>query len=136
MIVEVIVGLIMGAITGMGIGGAGLLVLWLTEFRGLSQLDAQGVNLLFFVASSVAALSIHNRKRRLPLKEASIAVAFAVSGSFFGVRLAHLLPEATVRHIFGWMLIVTGTLAAVKQIMSFLRKRRNRKKRSDVGQKL
>ena len=132
MIVEIIVGLIMGAITGMGIGGAGLLVMWLTEFRDLSQLDAQGVNLLFFVASSVAALSVHNRKRRLPLKFAGVAAAFAVTGSFFGVKLAHFLPDTTVRHIFGWMLIVTGILAMGKQITSFVRKRR---RKGEVGEK-
>ena len=58
----------MGTLTGMGIGGGGLLVLYLTAMDGVGQLAAQGCNLLFFVYASAASLFVHNKKRNLNIK--------------------------------------------------------------------
>lgn len=111
---DILAGLFMGIITGMGIGGGGLLVLYLTAFRGLGQLAAQGCNLLFFVFASAASLFIHNKRRQLDFKLIGIAAALALIGAQAGVRLAQILPEETVRHLYGWMLIIAGSLTGVR----------------------
>ena len=41
-------------LSGMGVGSAGLFVLYLTAFAGLSQLQAQGLTLVFFLLSAHA----------------------------------------------------------------------------------
>ena len=114
---DIIAGLFMGVLTGMGIGGGGLLVLYLTGVDGLSQLQAQGCNLLFFVFASVSSLYVHQRKRKLDFGMIGMAAILAVAGSFVGTMLTGVLPEETVRHIFGWMLVIAGALAGVKVIM-------------------
>ena len=114
MIWDILAGLFMGAMTGMGIGGGGLLVLYLTEFRGLDQLAAQGCNLLFFVFSSAAGLFVHNRKRKLDFKIIGIAAGLAVIGSQIGVKLTGVLPENVLRTAYGWMLIIAGTIAVLR----------------------
>lgn len=113
---DILAGLIMGTLTGMGIGGGGLLVLYLTGVRGMSQLVSQGCNLLFFVISSAAALFIHNRKRKFDFRLIGIAAALAVIGAQAGVLLSGVLPEETVRHLYGWMLVAAGTLSGVRLI--------------------
>ena len=44
----------------LGMGGGGVLLIYLTVFQNMAQLDAQGMNLLFFLP--IAALSGWNRK--------------------------------------------------------------------------
>lgn len=113
---DIIAGLFMGSLTGMGIGGAGLLVLYLTEFAGLTQLQAQGCNLLFFVYASAASLYVHSRRRRLDFRLIGAAALLAALGSRLGVGLAGVLPEQSVRQMYGWMLVLTGVIAGVRVV--------------------
>jgi hypothetical protein len=46
-------------LSGLGVGSAGLLVVYLTAIEHQAQLTAQGLNLLFFLFSSGAALTVH-----------------------------------------------------------------------------
>ncbi len=114
MIWDIFAGIFMGTLTGMGIGGGGLLVLYLTGVDGMGQLAAQGCNLLFFVFASVASLFIHNKKRNLDYRLIGAAALLAILGSQIGVRLTGVLPEETVRHMFGWMLILAGGIAGLR----------------------
>lgn len=116
MIWDILAGIFMGTLTGMGIGGGGLLVLYLTAIDGVGQLQAQGCNLLFFVFSSAAALFIHNKKRTLDFRLIGTAALLAVIGSRIGVSLTGIIPEETVRHMFGWMLVLAGIAAGVRVI--------------------
>lgn len=114
MFFDILAGILFGALTGMGIGGGGLLVLYLTWVSGMSQLDAQGCNLLFFVFASAASLFIHNRKRKLDFRLIGISALFALIGAQIGIRLAGVLPEGLIRRMFGWMLISAGTVTGIR----------------------
>ena len=56
-----VVGLLTGVLSGCGIGGGSLLLLWLTLVQDMPQFTAGGINLLYFLActtvSSTAARS-------------------------------------------------------------------------------
>ena len=56
-VIDILAGILIGTLTGMGIGGGGLLVIYLTAVRGMPQLSAQGCNLLFFIFAASASLS-------------------------------------------------------------------------------
>ena len=114
MIWNILAGIFMGTLTGMGIGGGGLLVLYLTEVCEVGQLAAQGCNLLFFVFSSAASLYIHSRRRNLDYGMIGIAALLAVVGAQMGVRLTTVISEESVRHLYGWMLVIAGTVAGLR----------------------
>ena len=42
-------GALSGVIGALGMGGGGVLIIFLSAFAGLDQLKAQGINLLFFL---------------------------------------------------------------------------------------
>ena len=46
-----VVGLLTGVLSGCGIGGGSLLLLWLTLVQDMPQFTAGGINLLYFLAS-------------------------------------------------------------------------------------
>ena len=67
-------------LSGMGVGSAGLFVLYLTAFAGLSQLQAQGLNLVFFLLSAGASFLYHVRRRQIPWGLVAFLILCAVPG--------------------------------------------------------
>ena len=55
--VSLIVGTALGFLSGLGVGGGSLLILWLTLVLGMEQGEARTVNLLFFLPAAAVALS-------------------------------------------------------------------------------
>ena len=56
-------GLICGVLSGFGIGGGSLLMVWMTAVLSMEQKTAQGVNLLYFLPTAAAALIFHAKNR-------------------------------------------------------------------------
>ena len=109
MTVGFLVTLAVALLAGLGVGSAGLFMTWLTLVEKLPQLTAQGINLIFFIFSSGAALAIHVFRTPL-LWQSLIPLLFSGAiGSFLGVALASALPQLLLRRIFGYMLIFLGT---------------------------
>ncbi len=103
-----IITLLVAALSGMGVGSAGLFVTWLTVVLHVPQMTAQGINLIFFIFSSGASLVIHTFRTPLLWQTLIPLILAGALGSFFGVSLAALLPQLLLRRIFGSMLIFLG----------------------------
>ena len=52
-------GLATGILSGFGVGGGTLLLIYMTTFAGVPQNLAQGINLLYFLPTAAAALPAH-----------------------------------------------------------------------------
>ena len=55
----ILIGLLSGIISGMGIGGGTLLIPALTVFMKHSQIDAQMINLIYFIPTALFAVIFH-----------------------------------------------------------------------------
>lgn len=106
---------LIAVLTGMGVGSAGLLVIYLTMFAGVSQIEAQGMNLLFFLFASSASVCVHLIKRRLPLWPILILSLSGTLFAFLGAKTALVLPQQTARRLFGGMLIVSGMISLARR---------------------
>ena len=111
----VLIILVLGVLSGLGVGSAGLLVLWLTLAQDLPQLTAQGLNLLFFISSASAAAILHAFRTRLPLKCILWMLPTGLVGALLGAHLATLLPQALLRRFFGLFLLLCGTYTLCKK---------------------
>ncbi len=108
MVVAILASFIIAALSGMGVGGGGLFVIYLSLLTDTPQLMAQGMNLLFFLFSSGAALPIHLLRRRL-LPGVIVTMAIGgLLGSFLGTMLSAYVEGGLLRKIFGMMLVVSG----------------------------
>lgn len=103
-----VVAFLIAALSGLGIGSGGLLVIYLTLVEGADQLIAQGINLLFFLFSSGASLVFHFKKRRLFGGVILIMSLAGLVGSAAGSLLALSLPSHILRRLFGGMLTASG----------------------------
>ena len=94
-ILQFLIGILIASLAGMGVGGGGLLVIWLIFIANMSAPTAQGINLVFFIVSALCALPLHIKKRRLPWSRILFYTATALPGAWIGCRLASVLPEMT-----------------------------------------
>ncbi len=113
-ILDLAAGLFFGALAGMGIGGGGLIVIYLTLFRDYSQTDAQCTNLVFFTVAAAASLFIHFRKRKIKFFPVIFLTLGGLFGSFAGAHVTTLIPQDITRKLFGIMLVTTGLITFVK----------------------
>ncbi len=108
MTVGFFVTLIVALLAGLGVGSAGLFMTWLTLVEKIPQLTAQGINLIFFIFSSGAALAIHVFRTPLLWQSLIPLIVSGAGGSFLGASLATVLPQAVLRRLFGFVLIFLG----------------------------
>ncbi len=95
-------------LSGLGLGSAGIFVRYLTFVAGLPQVEAQGINLLFFLLSGGISLCLHVQHRRIPWRMVMFLTACALPGTLVGAYVARLLDGEIVRRLFGGMLVVSG----------------------------
>ncbi len=107
MIGAFLVFLALATLSGLGVGSAGLPVIYLTLIEKLPQLQAQGVSLAFFLFSSGAALLVH-LLRTPPLRAVWLLLPTGILGAFIGSALAGVLPQSLLRTLFAFFLILTG----------------------------
>jgi uncharacterized membrane protein YfcA len=101
-------GLVCGVISGFGIGGGSLLMVWMTAVEGLAQHTAQGINLLYFLPTAAAALVLHVKNRYVKW---AVVLPAAISGSVVSALTALLaagLEASLLRRIFGVFLLLVG----------------------------
>ena len=108
LLITVLAAFFAAILSGLGIGSAGLFVLYLTLIAGYSQPEAQALNLLFFLLSAGAALLLHIRERKIPVRVALFLVACAIPGALIGSYLVRILDASLIRKLFGGMLVITG----------------------------
>ena len=95
-----VVGLLTGVLSGCGIGGGSLLLLWLTLVQDMPQFTAGGINLLYFLACAPAALVSHLKNHLIDRGAVKFCVPFGAMTSLRLVcrrRDGHLPAPAAVR---------------------------------------
>lgn len=107
-IIAILVGTATGILSGFGIGGGSLLMLYLTICAGMPQYQAGGLNLLYFIACAPAALISHI-KNHLVHKQAAIwGILAGVPASVLAALAAAKLNTDWLRRAFGVFLLYTG----------------------------
>ena len=117
-IATVLVSFAGGVLAGLGVGSGGITVVYLTFALGLSQIDSQLQNLIFFVASSVAALIINLIKRRLIPGVVFPLVAGGCVFSFGMSVIAKEISSETLGRAFGIFMTLLGVFSLISSVKS------------------
>jgi uncharacterized membrane protein YfcA len=110
LLILVAIGIVTGAMAGMlGIGGAIIMIPALVYFLGFSQQMAQGTSLAVMLPPiGIIAAYNYYQAGHVNLKYALILAAFFLVGSYFGSKFALNLPQATLKKIFGVLLLLVA----------------------------
>ena len=101
-------------LSGLGVGSGGLLVIYLTLLGAVPQLQAQGINLVFFLFSAGTSMLVHVSRRRLLPGLCILLIAAGIPGTLIGSWLASLLPAAALGKLFGAFLVTAGLMTLTR----------------------
>ena len=104
----VIVGTVLGFLSGLGTGGGSLLILWLTVVIGMDQPQARIINLLFFIPSALIACLFRWKQGNLNVKKVLPAIAAGMVCAALGSWLSDLLDTELLKKLFGVLLLAAG----------------------------
>ena len=103
-------GLFSGIIGAMGLGGGAVLIIYLSLFTDMPQLKAQGVNLLFFIPTAVAAVTVYGIKKQIKWKIVLKVALWGLLGAAVGIYFADLLGGKLTSKLFGGLLVIMGLI--------------------------
>ena len=97
-----------GTMAGMGLGGGSLLILWLTTGLHMAPEAARGMNLLFFLPTSLISTFLRSHQGALPIKKVMPAVWAGILFSAIFSYVSGMLHTDLLRRLFGGLLVITG----------------------------
>lgn len=103
-----IVGTGFGILSGLGVGGGSLLVLWQTHMIGSDYNTAKNLNLLFFIPSALISSWIHFKKGALNIKSLILPILAGCLAAILGSFLSKHWEPSFLQKIFGIFFIITG----------------------------
>lgn len=109
--IDFILTMLISCLMGLGIGGGGLYIVYLTLYRGIDSSLARGTNLLFFVMTTVASLAVHLKKRKIFLLQLAVVVFFGSLGSFIFAKFGNIIDPEIPKKVLGSVLILMGGLS-------------------------
>lgn len=107
-LIAVLAGAVTGVLSGFGVGGGSLLLIYMTSFAGVSQALAQGVNLLYFLPAAATALPAHFKNGYVEKGALLPAIGLGLACSALTAWAATALDVEVLRKCFGGFLIVIG----------------------------
>lgn len=112
--INAIAGLLTGVLSGLGVGGGTLLMVYMITFAGIDQMTARGINLLYFIPASGGSLYFHIKNRFVDFRAAIPAIICGLLSTALSAYAATLLDEELLRRLFGLFLIVVGVREVFK----------------------
>lgn len=106
-ITNIAAGLFCGVISGFGIGGGTLLVIYMTNFADIAQSTAQGINLIYFLPTSGGALFSHFKRKLIhPMVIWSILAGIITTA--IGAYAANIIQSELLEKVYGLFLLYIG----------------------------
>ena len=99
--IDQIAGLFSAVAGALGLGGGGVLVLYLTLGMHMPQLRAQGINLLFFLPCALVSILMNWKKKLIHWKS---VIPMALGG------LAGMIKGEWLGKLFGCFLLIVGLI--------------------------
>lgn len=106
--VMITVGTVLGFLSGIGVGGGSLLMLWLTLVLDLPHVVARNINLLFFIPSALIASFFRKKQGSLDIKRILPAVAAACLCAAVFSWISSWVDIHILKKLFGGLLLLTG----------------------------
>lgn len=104
-----------GILASLGLGGGMILILYLTMFGGTNQLEAQGINLIFFLPIAALSLIFHTKNKLVEWKK---VLPSLITGCIFALifsLIAVNIHTDMLSRLFGGFITLTGAYMLFKK---------------------
>lgn len=104
----IIIGSVLGFLSGLGVGGGSLLMLWLTLVLEIPHHVARSINLLFFIPSAIIASLFRWKQGTLDIKKILPAILCGcIAAAVFSI-ISKQIDITILKKLFGVLLLLTG----------------------------
>lgn len=121
---EILIGVISGVFSGIGMGGGSILIFLLTAFAGLEQHIAQATNLIYFIPTAISAIFVNYREKNIETKLAILISICGIIGAVIGAIISVNMDVNKLRRLFGIFLAII----AIHEIYTLFREYKIHKK--------
>ncbi len=103
------IGLVSGVISGLcGVGGGIIMVPAMVFLLKLDTKIAIGTSLAVIIPTAISGTVKHYNQGNVDLKIAALLIPTAILGAWLGAQFAESLPQATLKRVFGGLLLLVG----------------------------
>ena len=120
---EIVIGILSGIISAMGMGGGTILILLLVYTMQIEQHVAQASNLIFFIPTAIIAIIINRKQNLLDLKTGLIVGGTGIVGAVIGSIISKNINDIILRKIFGIFLAIIVIYEIFSYIKLYIKKK-------------
>ena len=106
--IPVAVGTMLGFLSGLGVGGGSLLIIWLTMIVQSDPQEARLINLMFFIPSALICCRFRRKQGNLNLRKILPAIIAGCVSAAAGAWLSLRIDTHILKKLFGMMLLFAG----------------------------
>lgn len=120
---EIVIGILSGIISAIGMGGGTILILLLVYTMQIEQHVAQASNLIFFIPTAIIAIIINREQNLLDLKTGLIVGGTGIVGAVIGSIISKNINDNILRKIFGIFLAIIVIYEIFSYIKLYIKKK-------------
>lgn len=120
----ILIGIISGIVTGLGMGGGSILILFLTMFMSVSQHTAQAANLIFFIPTSITAIYVYFKNKNVDSKIGKKLLYTVIIGAIIGSYLTKFIESVNLKKYFGMFILAVGIVDLVITIKNKIKEKK------------
>lgn len=110
-----IVSFLSGFIASLGLGGGMVLIIYLAIFTQMGQLEAQGINLIFFIPIALISIILHTKSKLIIWKKLLPSILTGVAAAILFSFIASMLGSEILSKIFSVFIIIIGIKELIKK---------------------
>lgn len=129
--IEILIGITSGIVSGTGMGGGTILIFLLTFLLGVEQHIAQATNLIFFIPTAIVAIIVNLRNKNINLKLAWTISISGIIGAIIGANISVQTNVNILKKCFGIFLgiIAINEIYTIFKIYKKTNKKSQKKKK-------
>lgn len=123
----ILISIVSGVVAGMGIGGGSIFILLTTIFNLLEHKQAQGYNLIMFIAVGIATTIYNIKNKNIDFKNLLKLILPVCAGSICGIFLLKIIDEKILKNCFYLFMAVIGFYEIFSSLKSIYKTKNNKK---------
>lgn len=124
----ILIGMLSGIITGLGMGGGSILILLLTAYMNVNQHTAQATNLIYFIPTAIMAIIIHFKNGNVDKFIGKKLLFSVIAGATLGGCIVGLISSNNLKKYFGIFLLLVGIFEMISTIRKIYKDKRKDEK--------
>ena len=118
----ILISLMAGIVTGLGMGGGTILILLLVTFMNIEQHIAQSTNLIFFIPTAIMASITNHKENLIEYKLSCKMIITGVVSAIIGAYFCNKIDSQNLKKYFGFFLLLIGIYEIFSIIYEYMKK--------------